>query len=168
MLGGLAKYALTHYSGRINMQAMVARTPGAGFYADAYRRLVERHAPDLPIAIVDAEISGARGRSVLKSVTLHGASGAERHACRWLFVDAPLSPAYELARMAGAKTRLGEHGYELVHDEGRLGAGLWCFGEVAGLAPSPDRLSEAAEKLARAMAPPSRPSTDQRAPPRQR
>lgn len=131
--------------------AVVIRSESAGFYAATYERMFTRLGLDLPITFVDGAVVGATGRNHIKRVRVRAEDGEQEHDCRWLFVDAPLSPAYELARMIGGRIRLGDHGYVLEHRRGRLLDGVWCFGEVAGLSPAPRALEEAADALAREM-----------------
>lgn len=79
------------------------------------------------------EIVRAKGTTRVKGITIAGEHGDVTHACDAVLVDAPRSPAYELAAQAGAELAHEPRGYVVVTDGGRVRPGVYATGELAGL-----------------------------------
>ncbi len=120
-------------------------------FADAFERIVERHAalgaPKTDVTRVTG-VTSVRGSTRLRAVVV-SEGGAERVVpADALLVDAPRAPAYELAAQAGASLEHRPAGHTPVATRGKLADGVWAIGEVTGDALSPRRFALAAEEIA--------------------
>jgi sarcosine oxidase, subunit alpha len=129
-----------------HLVAVVAE--GGGPFGAAYARAFEaafRDAPRRPtFALVEGEPVRVRGTSRAKSVIVKTREGEKEHRADAVLIDAPRSPAYELAEQAGATLRHEPRGY--VADTSGV-AGVFAAGELAGCAFDAAALVADAERV---------------------
>jgi len=118
----------------VGKRIVVVASPGGGpfgaSFADAMR---EREAAE--VTVVEGVPVAVRGASRVKAVVVRGASGKEKeHAADAVLIDAPRSPAYELAEQAGAALVHEPRGYVVRTEAGRIGGGIYAVGELTGTA----------------------------------
>jgi sarcosine oxidase subunit alpha len=101
-------------------------------------------------ASLDAdEVRTIKGRTRVKGVVKHDGT---RLQCSVVATALPGAPSFELAVQAGATTRPGEGGFEVVTDEaGRAAENVWAAGECTGMRFDPERLIIAGERAAAAI-----------------
>ncbi len=112
-------------------RAVVCQVEGGGPFGEAYAR----SAPSGSAVFEQGRPVLARGGARVKEVTLATAQGERTLACDTLLVDAPRAPAYELCAQAGARLTHGgadAPGYVVPTESGRIRAGVFALGEVAG------------------------------------
>jgi sarcosine oxidase, subunit alpha len=92
-------------------------------------------------------IGSGRVRAVVFATD--GQTGERRLGCDGLLVDAPGSPAYELASQAGAELSHEERGFVVRTGRGgRIRDGVFAVGEVTGAAVEPDAIAAAVREMA--------------------
>jgi len=83
--------------------------------------------------VLQGEPLRIRGASHVKAVVLRDASGKEEeHAADAVLIDAPRSPAYELAEQVGATLVHEPRGFVVKTDSGRIKYGVYAVGEMTG------------------------------------
>ncbi|MBX3190163.1 MAG: (2Fe-2S)-binding protein [Labilithrix sp.] len=120
-------------------RVVVVIPEGGGPFGASYARAMARatmqrqgkHAPT--VTVVQGTPLRIKGSSRVKGVVVMTAAGKEEAlAADAVLVDAPRSPAYELATQAGATVRHEPRGYVVVTDGGRAAEGVYAVGELAG------------------------------------
>jgi NAD(P)H-nitrite reductase large subunit len=95
------------------------------------------------------DLVSVKGRTRVKGVLKRDGTRVE---CSVVATALPGAPAFELAVQAGATTRPGEGGFEVVTDEaGRAAENVWAAGECTGMRFDPDRLVTSGERAAAAI-----------------
>ena len=85
------------------------------------------------VTVVRGEPVSVRGASRVKAVVVCDAAGiVQKLAADALLIDAPRSPAYELAEQAGATLAHEAHGFVVKTDAGRIADGVYALGEMTG------------------------------------
>ncbi|HSO40377.1 MAG TPA: 2Fe-2S iron-sulfur cluster-binding protein [Labilithrix sp.] len=85
------------------------------------------------VSVVHGEPVAVRGASRPKAVTVRDSAGREKeYPADLVLVDAPRSPAYELAEQAGATLAHEPRGFVVRTEGGRIGAGRYAVGELTG------------------------------------
>lgn len=112
----------------VGKKMVVVTSPGGGpFGASLARALPDR------VTLTSGEPLRVRGSSHAKGVVVRDAAGKEHeHAADAVLVDAPRSPAYELAEQAGARLTHEARGYVVTTDAGRIAASIFAVGEMTG------------------------------------
>jgi sarcosine oxidase subunit alpha len=83
--------------------------------------------------LVHGEPVKVSGSSRAKSVVVRDVSGKENeHAADTVLIDAPRSPAYELAEQAGAKLVHEPRGYVVRAENGKIAPDVYAVGELTG------------------------------------
>ena len=120
---------------------------GGGPFGESFARAARGRAA---IELVHGEPLGVRGTSGATAVRVRAKDGNERMIeADAVLVDAPRSPAYELAEQAGAHVlHEPERGYVVETEDGRISAGIWAIGEMTGLRFSATVIDAAAGALA--------------------
>jgi sarcosine oxidase subunit alpha len=112
----------------VGKRMLVVTSPGGGpFGASLARALGDRarHVHGEPVRV--------RGGGRVKAIVVRDAAGnEEEHEADAVFIDAPRSPAYELAEQAGASVIHQPRGFVVATEGGRIGDGLYAVGEMAG------------------------------------
>jgi sarcosine oxidase subunit alpha len=101
------------------------------------------------VTVVQGEPVAVRGASRAKAVTVRDAKGKEtEYPADLVLIDAPRSPAYELAEQAGAPLVHEARGFVVRTEAGRFGAGLYAAGELAGVPFEARALADDAARVA--------------------
>lgn len=110
---------------------VVVVASGGGPFGASFARAVGDRAT---VTVVHGEPVRVRGSSRAKAVVVRDAAGQEReHAADVVLIDAPRSPAYELAEQAGAQLVHEPRGFVVRTEGGRIAAGLYAVGELTGI-----------------------------------
>ena len=87
------------------------------------------------VTLVHGEPLRIRGASHVKAVVVRDVSGTEKeHAADAVLIDAPRSPAYELAEQLGAELAHEPRGFVVRTNEGRIADSIYAVGEMCGTA----------------------------------
>jgi sarcosine oxidase, subunit alpha len=114
----------------VGKRIVVVTTPGGGPFGASFAAAAEGAAKT---TVVHGEPVSIRGTSHVKAVVVRDASGKEtEHKADAVLVDAPRSPAYELAEQAGASVLHEPRGFVVKTDAGRIADGVYAVGEMAG------------------------------------
>jgi len=116
----------------------------------AWAKRLEAAIPDCVRSSLEADdVLKVKGRTRVKGVVKRDGTSV---ACGVVATALPGAPAFELAVQAGASTRPGEGGFEVVTDEsGRAADNVWAAGECTGMRFDPERLVAAGERAAAAI-----------------
>jgi sarcosine oxidase subunit alpha len=131
----------------VGKKMVVVASPGGGpFGASLARALPDR------VTLTSGEPLRVRGSSHAKGVVVRDAAGNEHeHAADAVLVDAPRSPAYELAEQAGARLTHEPRGYVVTTDGGRITASIFAVGEMTGTPFETAAISADAARVAAAV-----------------
>jgi len=130
---------------------VVVVAKGGGPFGESFARGVPSGRAS--VTVVHGEPVAVRGASRAKAVTVRDAKGTEtEHSADLVLVDAPRSPAYELAEQAGAPLVHEPRGFVVRTEGGRFGAGLYAAGELTGVPFDAQALAEDASRVARTIA----------------
>jgi pyruvate/2-oxoglutarate dehydrogenase complex dihydrolipoamide dehydrogenase (E3) component len=111
---------------------VVVESPGGGPFGASFQAALAA-ATGQKATLVRGEPVAIRGSSRVKAVVVRDASGKEHElAADAVLVDAPRSPAYELAEQAGARVAREARGYVVRTDAGRIAKGVYATGELTG------------------------------------
>lgn len=116
----------------VGEKIVVVTSPGGGpfgrSFANALAGMTKQTA-----TVVQGEPVRVRGSSRVKAIVVRDASGKEHeHPADAAVIDAPRSPAYELAEQAGARVSREPRGFVVVTDGGRIADGIYALGEMTG------------------------------------
>ena len=93
-----------------------------------------------------------RGASHVKAVVVRDGSGKEmEHKADAVLIDAPRSPAYELAEQAGATLVHEPRGFVVKADAGRIAEGLYAVGEMSGTPFEARAITEEASRVSKSV-----------------
>jgi sarcosine oxidase subunit alpha len=128
----------------VGKKMVVVASPGGGpFGASLARALPDR------VTVAAGEPVRVRGSSHAKAVIVRDASGKEKeHTADAVLIDAPRSPAYELAEQAGARVTHEPRGYLVQTDAGRIRDHIFAVGEMTGTPFAPAALEAEATRVA--------------------
>jgi sarcosine oxidase subunit alpha len=116
----------------VGKRVVVVTTEGGGPFGASFAAAAYGFADT---TVVHGEPVRIRGASHVKAVVVRDASGNEKeHAADAVLIDAPRSPAYELAEQAGAVLVHEPRGFVVRTDSGRIDSGIFAVGEIAGTA----------------------------------
>ncbi len=106
-------------------------SPGGGPFGEAFAaRAAEIE--NVSITLVDGELLRVHGASRVRAVTVKQGKKEKKISCDALLVDAPRSPAYELAAQAGAKIAHRPEGFFVAAPGGKIRDGVFAVGELVG------------------------------------
>lgn len=116
----------------VGAKIVVVTTPGGGpfgvSFANALASITSQKA-----TVVRGEPILVRGSSRAKAVVIRDARGNEHeHKADAVVIDAPRSPAYELAEQAGARVHHEPRGFVVRTEAGRIRPGIYALGEMTG------------------------------------
>ncbi len=114
----------------IGKRVVVVTTAGGGPFGASFAEAARGAAA---VTMVLGEPVRIRGASRVKAVVVRDQAGKEtEHAADAVLIDAPRSPAYELAEQVGASLVHEPLGFVVETDAGRIDEGLYAVGEMAG------------------------------------
>lgn len=130
----------------VGKRIVVVTTPGGGPFGASFAAAAEGVAPT---TVVHGDPVRIRGTSQVKAVVVRDATGKEtEHKADAVLIDAPRSPAYELAEQAGASVVHEPRGFVVKTDGGLVAEGLFAVGEMAGTAFDAQAISAEAARVA--------------------
>ncbi|MBS2016836.1 MAG: (2Fe-2S)-binding protein [Deltaproteobacteria bacterium] len=126
---------------------VIVESPGGGPFGAIYAEAV-------PSAkLVRGAPLRVKGSTRAKGVVVRTLEGKEESfACDAVLVDAPRSPAFELAEQAGAQLFHEPRGYVVRVEAGRIGDGRFAVGELVGTPFDPRAIVAEADVVARTIA----------------
>ncbi len=120
---------------------------GGGPFGESFARGVPGERAS--VTVVRGEPVAVRGASRAKAVIVRDGAGTEKeYAADVVLVDAPRSPAYELAEQAGAPLVHEPRGFVVRTEAGRFGDGLYAAGELTGVPFEARAIAEDAARVA--------------------
>ena len=124
-------------------KVVVVEPPGGGPFGAIF-------AAQVPSAtLVRGEPVRVKGSNRAKGVVVRGLDGKEQSlACDAVLIDAPRSPAYELAEQAGAELFHEPRGYVVRTEGGRVKRGVFALGELTGTPLDARAIAEEAGRVA--------------------
>jgi sarcosine oxidase subunit alpha len=109
----------------------IVRSPSGGPFGEAFAaRAAEIE--NAGVTLVDGEPLRVHGTSRVRAVTVKQGKKEKKISCDALLVDAPRSPAYELAAQAGAKIEHRPEGFFVIAPGGKIRDGVFAIGELVG------------------------------------
>jgi sarcosine oxidase subunit alpha len=116
----------------VGKRVVVVTSPGGGpfgaSFASALAAVTRQTA-----TVVHGEPVSVRGSSRVKAVVVRDAAGKEHELpADAVLIDAPRSPAYELAEQAGARLVRESRGFVVQTETGRIQPGILAVGEMTG------------------------------------
>lgn len=143
VMSARAGCALLSHGVRPGEKVVVVEPPGGGPFGAVYA------AQDPSAELVRGEPVRVKGSARAKGIVVRGLDGKERSlSCDAVLVDAPRSPAYELAEQAGAQLFHEPRGYVVRTDGGRIAEGVFALGELTGTALDARAIEAEAERVA--------------------
>ena len=132
----------------VGKKVVVVVPPGGGPFGESYAAAVPG------VTLVRGEPVVVKGSSRVKAVVVRDAASSKTSElpCDALLVDAPRSPAYELAEQVGATLAHEPRGYRVVAEGGRIADGLFVAGELSGVAFEPNAIATDADRVVASMA----------------
>lgn len=120
----------------VGERVVVVVPDGGGPFGASYARAVAAD-PDakkkVAVEVLYGEPLEVHGSSHVKGVVVRTGQGDLELETDALLVDAPRSPAYELAEQAGAAIVHEPRGFVVKAERGRIRDGVWAAGELAGV-----------------------------------
>lgn len=135
----------------VGKKIVIVKTPGGGPFGASFASALAS-AANQKATVVEGEPISIRGSSRAKGVVVRDASGKDHeHAADAVLVDAPRSPAYELAEQAGARVSHEPRGYVVTTEHGSIGKGAYALGEMTGTPFRAEALAAEAARVAAAV-----------------
>lgn len=117
----------------VGKKIVVVESAGGGPFGASFATAMKASGVKADVTVVRGEPVSVRGASRVKAVVVCDAAGiVQKLAADALLIDAPRSPAYELAEQAGATLAHEAHGFVVKTDAGRIGEGVYALGEMTG------------------------------------
>ena len=126
----------------VGERTVVVVSEGGGPFGEAYVRA----RPEAEL--VRGEPLRIHGARRPKSIVVRTARGDVEKKCDAVLIDSPRSPSFELAEQAGAKLVHAPQGFIVRTQDGRIGPGQWCVGEMTGIEFEPGAIARQAESVA--------------------
>jgi NADPH-dependent 2,4-dienoyl-CoA reductase/sulfur reductase-like enzyme len=135
----------------VGKRIVVVESAGGGpfgaSFASAFRASAASAKAD--VKVVRGEPVSIRGASRVKAVIVRDGSGKEqKHEADAVLIDAPRSPAYELAEQAGATLAHESRGFVVQTSGGKIRDGVYALGEMTGTPLEARALEREADRLA--------------------
>lgn len=118
---------------------------GGGPFGEAYARALRLAGDDASVEVHHGDPVRAHGSSRVKKIDVRTASGERSVTADAVLVDAPRSPAYELALQAGASLVHEPRGFVVAAPRGRIADGVFAAGEMTGVPFDADAMARDAE-----------------------
>ena len=129
----------------VGKRIVVVMTAGGGPFGASFAAAAEGAAE---VRLVEGEPLRIRGASHVKAVVVRDASGKDtEHKADAVLIDAPRSPAYELAEQAGARMAHEPRGFVVQTDAGLVAEGIYAVGEMTGTAFEPRAITDEAARV---------------------
>jgi sarcosine oxidase subunit alpha len=126
---------------------VVVVLPGGGPFGASFAAAVPEDRAK--VTVVRGEPIAVRGSSRAKAVVVRDPGGKEtEYAADLVLVDAPRSPAYELAEQAGARLVHEARGFVVQAEDGRVAPGVYSVGELTGTPFSAEAIADEALRVA--------------------
>jgi sarcosine oxidase subunit alpha len=137
----------------VGKRVVVITTPGGGPFGASFAKALHEAAPATHVTVVAGEPVSIRGASHVKAVVVRDAAGKEtKLAADAVLIDAPRSPAYELAEQAGASLVHEPRGFVVKTDAGRIADGVYAVGEMTGTPFDAKAIDDDAARVAASVA----------------
>jgi len=133
----------------VGKRIVVVESAGGGPFGASFASALSASGAKAEVKVVRGEPVSIRGASRVKAVIVRDASGKEqKHAADAVLIDAPRSPAYELAEQAGATLAHESRGFVVQTTGGRIRDGVYALGEMTGTPLEARALEAEADRLA--------------------
>jgi sarcosine oxidase subunit alpha len=133
----------------VGKRIVVVESAGGGPFGASFASALNASGAKADVKVVRGEPVSIRGASRVKSVIVRDASGKEqKHEADAVLIDAPRSPAYELAEQAGATLAHEARGFVVQTEGGRIRDGVYALGEMTGTPLEARALEAEADRLA--------------------
>ncbi len=130
---------------------VVVVSPGGGPFGESFARAAP--SDRATVTVVHGDPVRVRGASRAKGIVVRDAAGQEHeHPADLILLDAPRSPAYELAEQAGATLLHEPSGFVVRTDAGRIANGIFAVGELVGTPFEASAITAEATQVARTIA----------------
>jgi pyruvate/2-oxoglutarate dehydrogenase complex dihydrolipoamide dehydrogenase (E3) component len=129
---------------------VIVKTPGGGPFGEAFAARASEIAK-VSVTSIDGEPVRVHGASRVRAVTVRQGKKEKKITCDALLVDAPRSPAYELAAQAGAKIEHRSEGFIVANEAGKIGENVFAVGELVGTKFDADAMRDEAERVAKSV-----------------
>jgi sarcosine oxidase subunit alpha len=118
----------------VGERIVVVVPAGGGPFGESFARAASASSDALEVTVVRGDPVAVKGGGGAKAVRVRTSAGREEtYDADAVLIDAPRSPAYELAEQAGASVVHEPRGFVVQTDEGLFAPGMWAVGEVTGL-----------------------------------
>ena len=129
---------------------VVVVSGGGGPFGESFARAAADRAK---VTVLHGEPVLVRGSSRAKAIVVRDAKGVEtEHSTDLVLIDAPRSPAYELAEQAGALLVHEPRGFVVRGERGRIAKGIYAVGELTGTSFDAAAITSDASVVARSIA----------------
>jgi sarcosine oxidase subunit alpha len=133
----------------VGKKIVVVEGAGGGPFGASFASALKASGVRVNVTVVRGEPVAIRGASRVKSVTVRDTAGKEqKYEADAVLVDAPRSPAYELAEQAGALLAHEPRGFVVQTESGRIRDGVYALGEMTGTALEARAIADEADALA--------------------
>jgi sarcosine oxidase subunit alpha len=133
----------------VGKKIVVVESAGGGPFGASFASALKASDAKATVTVVRGEPVAIRGASRVKSVLVRDVAGNEqKHDADAVLVDAPRSPAYELAEQAGALLAHQPRGFVVQTESGRIKDGVYALGEMTGTALEARAIADEADALA--------------------
>jgi sarcosine oxidase subunit alpha len=139
----------------IGKTIVVVTSPGGGPFGASFAKAFDATSSGkgAKVTVVHGEPVSIRGASHVKGVVVQNAAGKEEeHAADAVLIDAPRSPAYELAEQVGATLVHEPRGFVVKTDAGRISEGIYAVGEMTGTPFDARAIDDEAARVAASIA----------------
>ncbi len=139
----------------VGKRIVVVESEGGGPFGTSFATALKASARDgkANVKVVAGEPLEIRGASRVKAVIVRDASGKEQKLeADAVLIDAPRSPAYELAEQAGATLAHEPRGFVVQTTSGRIRDGIYALGEMTGTPLEARAIEGEADRVASAIA----------------
>jgi sarcosine oxidase subunit alpha len=139
----------------VGKRIVVVESEGGGPFGASFAAALKATARDgkADVKVVRGEPVSIRGASRVKAVIVRDATGKEeKHEADAVLIDAPRSPAYELAEQAGATLVHEARGFVAQTTSGRIRDGVHALGEMTGTPLEARAIEAEADRVASAIA----------------
>jgi sarcosine oxidase subunit alpha len=126
----------------VGERIVVVVSPGGGPFGESFARAAAPHAK---VSVLHGEPLAVRGSSGAKGVRVRTSKGEQSVDADAVLIDAPRSPAYELAEQAGAKLIHQPSGFVVA--DPLIADGIWATGELVGTPFDAAAIAEGARVL---------------------
>lgn len=133
----------------VGKRIVVVESAGGGPFGASFASALLASGAKAEVSVVRGEPVSISGASRVKSVIVRDASGKEqKHEADAVLIDAPRSPAYELAEQAGATLLHEPRGFVVKTECGRVAERVYALGEMTGTPLEARAIEAEADRLA--------------------